>query len=111
MPCQLRDHRHDPLELDPRRYRPCIGPGRLPAHVHNVRAGVEERQAVSDGLLGEDKPPAIREGVRGDVENTHHPRAPPPPDLRETLFQHATTVQDGPASFQGLPTNGPDPGR
>ena len=68
---QLLDHRQHPRQLVVDRHPPGAGPGRLTADVQQVRPLVEQLQAVRDRRAGREPAAAVREGVRGDVDDAH----------------------------------------
>lgn len=67
-----RDHAGGLLFLGHRRR---ARPGGLAADIHEVRAVRRERKPVRDGAARVEEAPAVREGVRRDVDDPHHPRA------------------------------------
>ena len=65
------DHGHHALGLNLWRDGRMPGTRGLAAHVDDVGALVEHLEAPSDGRLGVEVLPAVREGVGGHIENAH----------------------------------------
>src|SRR5918995_596072 len=63
--------RHDPADLFLRGDGVRAGAGGLASDVYYLRAFVEHGCGAGGGLLGVEEVAAIREGVRGDVEDAH----------------------------------------
>ena len=68
-------HRNDPAQFLLQRHRHRARPGRFTANVEDDRTLLYQKLAMGNGKLRRGKMTAVREGIRSDINDAHHPGA------------------------------------